>query len=528
MKMKSSSTVLKWCLLLLCFSIIAACSSNNNGNNKNTNAAENTAATDTTNTTTEPAANNTAEEPAKEELPEVKLTFYYPSNPPGPDQQAVNDEINKYLKEKINATVDLKPLSFDEYDPKLNTIMAAGEEFDVAWGSKYWLLSYQANIDKGALLELTDDMISKYAPEARANIPDKFWPDMKANDGKVYGFPVYQVAAKTKSLVIQKRFADKYNLDVSTIHTYKDIEPFLKQIKEGEPDVIPFGMGMNSWGIYTSPDWVGTDGLAVSYKKDDANYSILTGEEQINTKKEYYETMHRWYKAGYINEDAPILKNFGDLEKKGNVAVGIEFTTKPGGEIDEMNNNGGNEVIYAPISDSYFTGIASAMQVISKTSKNPERALMFINLLNTDKYLYNLICYGIEGKHYTKKDGDYIEPIKDSGYAPNVDWVFGNQFNAYLKAPQTPDVWQKTIDLNNSAMVAASYGFSVNQDPIKSELANTNAVNNEFATALETGAVDPAEIMPKYIEKLKAAGQEKIDQEIQKQWDEFLVKQGLK
>ncbi|REE92838.1 carbohydrate ABC transporter substrate-binding protein (CUT1 family) [Paenibacillus taihuensis] len=533
MKLKVSGAIYKLCLVLLCFGIIAACSSNNNSGTNNANKADNTADTtsNTTNAaadTTNNAATDTTTEPAKEELPEVKLTFYYPSNPPGPDQQAVNDEVNKYLKEKINATVDLKPLSFDEYDPKMNTIMASGEEFDIAWASRSWLLSYQANIDKGAFLELTDDMINKYAKEARANVPDKFWPDMKANDGKVYGFPVYQVAAKTKSLVIQKRFADKYNLDISSIHTYKDIEPFLKQIHDNEPGVVPFGLGQNSWGFFTDPSWVGTDGLAVSYKKDDPNYTILTAEQQINEKKDYYNTLHKWYEAGYINEDAPILKNFGDLKKKGNVAVGIEFTTKPGGELDEMNNNGGKEVVYAPISDTYFTGISSAMQIISKTSKNPERALMFMNLLSTDKYLYNLICYGIEGKHYTKKDENYIEPIKDSGYAPNVDWVFGDQFNAYLKAPQTADVWQKTIDLNNNAMVAASYGFSINQDPIKSELANTAAVNNEYGPALETGAVDPAEIMPKYIEKLKAAGQDKIDQEIQKQWDEWLKKQGLK
>ncbi|MFD2615115.1 ABC transporter substrate-binding protein [Paenibacillus gansuensis] len=168
------------------------------------------------------------------------------------------------------------------------------------------------------------------------------------------------------------------------------------------------------------------------------------------------------------------------------------------------------------------------MHVISKTSKNPERTLMLINLLNTDKYLYNLICSGIEGKHYTKKDDLYIEPIKDSGYAPNVDWVFGNQFNAYLKPGQSQDVWERTVTLNDSALVAASYGFSVNQESIKSEIANVQATKEEFQLALETGAVEPKDLLPKFIDKLKASGQDKIDKETTAQWEAFLKEKGLK
>ncbi|MCL6457304.1 MAG: ABC transporter substrate-binding protein [Gorillibacterium sp.] len=516
--MKNTKTWLfKFMCIVLCVSFIAACS-------KNTSAPSEKAS--------DPAVSEAAASPSEStpaELPEVKLTFYYPvANAPGADQKKVNDEINKYLKEKINATVEMKPLTFDEYEPRLNTVMAANEEFDIAWSSKGWLLNYQPNIDKGAFTELTDAMIEQYAPEARANIPDKFWPDMKANDGKVYGFPIYQVSAKTKSLVVQKRFIDKYSLDISTIKSYRDLEPFLKQIKDGDPDVIPFGMATNRWGLYTDSTSVGADGLAISYKKDDPNYTRINGIDVINDKLDFYKTMHKWYEAGYINEDAPIIENINDLKGKGNVAVSLEFTSKPGGEADEMGINGNNEVVYIPLSESYFTGIASAMHVISKTSKNPERALMFINLLNSDKYFYNLVCSGIEGVHYKKISDTTIEQVKDSAYAPNVDWVFGNQFNAYLKPAQTADVWERTIKLNDEAVVSAAYGFSVNEENIKSELANIEAAHAEYRITLETGAVDPETLLPKYIEKLKASGIEKVDAEIDAQWDTFLKSKGLR
>jgi putative aldouronate transport system substrate-binding protein len=517
MKKAKASLLAKWFMLTLCLAIVAACS--NNGNTPNATNAPSNAGSSTNAPDTE-----VSEEPA---LPEVKLTFIYPvSANPGPDQQLVNDEINKYLKEKINATVDLKPLTFDEYEPKLNAMLAAGEDFDLAWSSKGWLGNYQPYIDRGAYLEITDEMIEKYAPEARANIPDKFWPDMLAVDGKVYGFPIYQVAAKTKSLVIQKRFVDKYNLDVNSIHSYKDLEPFLKQLKENEPDIIPLGLAQNSWGLFTDQTKVG-EGLVLSYAKDDPTLKYIGGLQILDEKKEYYDTMRSWYQAGYINEDAPIIQNINDLKAKGNVAVGLEFTSKPGGEVGEMAVNGGNEVVYAPIADSYFTGIASAMHVINKSSKNPERTLMFLNLLNTDKYLYNLICNGIEGKHYTKTDDLYIEPIKDSGYAPNGDWVFGNQFNAYLKPGQAADTWERTIALNDSAIVPATSGFGVNEENIKAEIANVTAANNEYQVALESGSVDPAKELPKYRDKLIASGQEKIEQETEAQWEKFKQEKGL-
>lgn len=272
------------------------------------------------------------------------------------------------MKDKINATVELKPLTFDEYEPKLNAMLAAGEDFDLAWSSKGWLGNYQPYIDRGAYLEITEDMISQYAAEARANIPDKFWPDMLAVDGKVYGFPIYQVAAKSKSLVIQKRFVEKYNLDISKIQSYKDIEPFLKTLKDNEPGIIPLGLAQNSWGLYTDRTKVG-EGLVLSYKKDDPSLKYIGYLQGLEEKKEYFDTMRSWYQAGYINDDAPIIQNINDLKSKGNVAVGLEFTSKPGGEVGELAVNGGNEVVYAPISDSYFTGIAGAMHVINKGSK---------------------------------------------------------------------------------------------------------------------------------------------------------------
>ena len=45
-----------------------------------------------------------------------------------------------------------------------------------------------------------------------------------------------------------------------------------------------------------------------------------------------------------------------------------------------------------------------AMTAINKNSAHPEKAMEFLNLVNTDEYLRNLLNYGIEGVHWTKAE----------------------------------------------------------------------------------------------------------------------------
>ncbi|MFD2880289.1 hypothetical protein ACFTAO_37105 [Paenibacillus rhizoplanae] len=48
--------------------------------------------------------------------------------------------------------------------------------------------------------------------------------------------------------------------------------------------------------------------------------------------------------------------------------------------------------------------------VISANSSNPERSLMVIEKFMTDASYYNLMQYGIEGKHYVIEDGVKKQP----------------------------------------------------------------------------------------------------------------------
>jgi putative aldouronate transport system substrate-binding protein len=381
------------------------------------------------------------------------------------------------------------------------------------------MLPYVQNVRKGAFLAI-DDILAKL-PKLKESMPQVMWDNVKV-DGKTYAIPNYQTITTREGFVIQKRFADKYKLDVSAIKSYKDLEPFLDQIKKNESGVIPLGDKI-FFSSYFYGYWETAAGLV---KKDDATAKAIPSN-LVPEYKAHLDLMRSWYVKGYIPKDVATAK-WDEVIAKGNVAVTYNNVLKPGGEVEYAKKNGNNAVIFVPITDAYIASDTNGtLNAISKKSKNPEKALAFLELVNTDKTLYNLLCFGIEGKHYTK-DGEYAKSIKDSGYDPNTDWVFGNQFNALLRQGQDPKTWEITKEWNKTDKISPYMGFNYDTTPVKTEAANVNAVYKEYVDGLNTGTVDPNKYLPEFNDKLKKAGNDKILEVAQKALTEFVQQKAVK
>lgn len=463
----------------------------------------------------EPASSPSASESGQAALPEVKLTWYYGVAQVPPDQQLIEDEVNKIVKSKINATVKLKPIDFGSYTTKLNTASAAGEEYDLVWTAN-WAFNYDENVKKGAFLPL-DQLLDQYAPEAKKAIPDFTW-DATKYKGEIYAVPNYQTVTSHYGVNVIKEYADKYGLDVNAVKKFEDLEPFFEKIKQNEPGIIPFMLV----GPLTKfqPIAYGYDDYGV--KIGDASYKS-NALEQSSEYKQFAEMMHRWFEKGYINEDASTVKQI-DASYNGKFAVSIEYAMKPGYEAEIESKNGGRKIVGIPLADvtTNRTSNITTLTAISRTSKNPERAMMLIELVNKDRELYNLLSFGLEGKHYEKLDENTVRVNPAGGYtAPN--WVFGNVFNGYLIEGQAPDTWEVTRKLNESAVVQPTFGFNFDDMAVKAEAANIAALKAEYEPLLLTGTVDPAEYLPDYLNKLKKAGSDKVQAELQKQLDAWVA-----
>lgn len=454
----------------------------------------------------------------------VTLTWYFVGSYPQPDQNLVYEEFNRILQEKNNTTIDFKPIGWGDYDQKMQVIIASGEEFDLAFTAN-WINNYHQNVGKDAFLPL-DDLLDEYAPQLKASVPQNLWDAAKVK-GEIYGLINYQLSTMTASMAFPTSLVEKYGLDVDSVERLEDIEPYLEAVKNGEPGVVPLGVAnlpetvLGYVNAYLGFEELGGRAVPGVLLNNDPNLQVVN---QFATEefREWVELMRDWNLKGYFPNDAIAITDLSPNFNGGSVGAGFEGNYGPDSEISTANRYG-YPVSIAPISKPLLitSGIIATMQAISATSENPERAMMFMELLNTDKELYNLLCYGIEGVHYEKLEGDYIRPIADSGYAPNTNWEFASVFNAYKLEGLPENVWEETRELNMSAVASPLIGFAFDPTAVQSEIAQCTSVRQEFLPALELGYADPDELLPEFLEKLEIAGAQKIIDEMQSQIDEW-------
>lgn len=134
--------------------------------------------------------------------------------------------------------------------------------------------------------------------------------------------------------------------------------------------------------------------------------------------------------------------------------------------------------------------ITNLMWGIPQNSTDPERAMMLMNMLYTDKDLINLLDWGIEGKHYVKVSDNMIDfpagvDAKNSGYYLGLSWVFGNQFLSYVFKGDDPDIWRKMAEFNKSAKKSRALGFNFNVESVKTEITAVTNVVNQYQKVLK-------------------------------------------
>nr|WP_263866934.1 ABC transporter substrate-binding protein [Paenibacillus rhizovicinus] len=306
--------------------------------------------------------------------------------------------------------------------------------------------------------------------------------------------PTNKELATSAGVVYRKDIADELGIDMTKVKTAEDLDAVYKIVKEKKPNMIPLYTQGDIFANHLSEfDFLGDATIPGAISKE-ANDTTVKPAESFDVYKRYLKVARDYYVKGYINKDAATTQlSGGDAYKAGNVFSEI-VPLKPG-KAAEMANAAGLggklDQIYL-IGKTVSTGeTAGAMLAISSTSKDPERAMMFINLLHTDNDIVNLLNFGIEGVHYTL-NGDVMTPTDQSGnYAPGVAWELGNQFLNHVWNTEDPNKWEQFKEFNRDAKPSPALGFVFNSEPVKAEVGALANVNKQYQRALETGSVDP-------------------------------------
>ncbi|CAM4418751.1 ABC transporter substrate-binding protein [Paenibacillus alkaliterrae] len=440
------------------------------------------------------------------------------------DLQAVQDEMNKILKEKINTTVKLTPISISAWQQQTNLMLAGNEKIDLMFTSAGF--NYGTQVAKGQLVQL-DDLVEKYGSGIKKALEPYQLSAAKIN-GKSYAIPAVKDMASDYGILMRKDLVDKYKIDLSKIKSINDLDAVFQTIKDNEPNMVPLvaknpGTGPFYAGYVLYDSLSGGIGVLPDY---DNNMKVVNWYETAQYADQL-NVLRKWYQSGYLLKDASTSKQDGRELVKNGKAFAYFSNLKPDSDV-EASRKSGKEMTVVRLTPAYATTdmITSMMWSVPKNSEDPDRAMMVLNLLYSDKQLYNLFAWGIEGKHYVKKSENVIDypagvDITNTGYNFGTPYMFGNQFLSYTWSTGDPDIWKKTDQFNKGAKKSKALGFIFDVEKVKTEMAAVNNVLTEYVVGLETGTLDPAENLPKFIAKLKSAGIDNIISEKQKQLDEW-------
>ena len=429
------------------------------------------------------------------------------------DLQLVEDEANKYLEEKIGVNIDMNFIDYGEYSQKLGVIINSGEAYDLAFTCS-WAGDYLGNARKGAFLDLTP-YLDNIGSEMKEAIDDRFWSGAEV-DGGIYAVPNQKEICTAPMWVFTKEYVDKYNIPYTELHSLEDLEPWLKLIKENEPDVTPLYITKG----FSAPQYFEqlVDPVGIEYEDDSL---VVKNMFETDKMKSTLETLRKYYQAGYINADSATAQDDKSVKR---------FVTKGDGQpYAEVlwSKDLKYDVVASQITDSYITNASTtgSMIAVSKNSKNPDKAVEFLNLLNTDEYIRNLLNYGIEGTHYESVNDKQIKLIdKASDYSVGY-YTLGNLFITKVLDNEPETKWDEFQEFNDAAKESAVLGFKFDTSKVTNEIAAINNVLEEFKSTIYSGSVDVDEYLDKLNKKLKDQGIDRVIEEMQTQLDAWLAEQ---
>ncbi|MGG4129745.1 ABC transporter substrate-binding protein [Paenibacillus illinoisensis] len=439
--------------------------------------------------------------------------IWYTIGTPQKDVNKVMEEVSKYTKEKINATVTMKMVDWGDYPQKMQVNVASGEPMDILFTSSGGF-DYVQNARKGAFLEL-DELLPKYGKDLMDTIDPAFLSGSKV-DGHNYGIPANKELPQQEVWRFNKTLLDKYNLDISNIRTLDSLEPLLKTIKENEPSVTPFAMDKN-YVPYVPYDYV-IQNLPMAIKLDTTDYKLVNILETPEMK-EALTTMNKYYKAGYVSAEAATTGSTNDLTTSGNWFLD-RAQTQPLAD-NQWSASYGYPVVSTPASDAIITNtsVQGSIMAISANSEYPEKAMEFLNLLNTDPVLRNMVDSGIEGTHYKKVDDTHMENLAESKNYDMPSYSLGNNMLLYLNNNDPDNKWDEFKKFNAEGVNSPILSFNFDASNVSTELTAVQNVKEQYWAALMTGTLDPATNLDQVIEKFNQAGLEEVMAEAQSQLD---------
>lgn len=363
-------------------------------------------------------------------------------------------EVNEYLDSiGKDFAVCFYPIDYDHfyveggsYTDKVGEMVAAETPPDIIYThtvstSEGYINPYvKCVVDK--LFEPLDDYLENtdHGRELYALMPKKHWEGLRIN-GTVYGIDgSMSTLTYNYGYYVNAELAGKYGYDVTK--SILDQLDILKSVKENEKDCDVFSM-------YTSRLY---NPAFFSTIKDISN-SVYWDSEAHTAKCAFDDP--GYFEKLRLFTDLLANKLLNSMDNKYEDTFFIMQSNKPGGSVIYEDtkpievNYFENKVTAVPVFvEPIFVNLSFSATGICSASANKDKAFELLALTQTDRYLNNLLAFGIEGEDYSL-DGDtvietnnYFNPSRFGNYMLCHLWerndITAEQYRSVFETAQIP------------------------------------------------------------------------------------------
>lgn len=489
---------------------------------------------------TDAAATTSAPEDGEDEDISEIVVAYYCNGSATSEKDKVAEAINEITRDLIHVEVDLRPIQAGTYNEQINLMVSSNEQLDLAPTFFFGPTTFAAMTSQKQLLPL-DDLLAEYGQDILKLMREDYM-ETTSLDGQTYAVPVNKDMVSNMYVAMRTDILEQIGMleQGQNLKSMSELTEILAAVKE-QTDLVPMAPSGSSGSVTTfMPVLVsGEFSEAKTYDRLINEYIVAFTDDptkvvnlyETQEYKDALQVVRDWYLNGYVYKDAATTQDNNYMFVANNVAFAYFFAAENSTFMDTVSQSGYDmtvvKVASAPVTTSTVNTINWTIPV---TSKEPEAAMKFLNLMYSNKEIIDLLNYGIKDVHYiVQDDGVYTFPegmdMNNSGYFINMSWEIGNQYLAGLWTGSDPKTREISAKDNENPEISSLLGFTTNSTGLENEITAVTNVYNEYIKGLGSGILDIETELPAFNEKLKGAGIDKMVETAQTQLNEWLAEQ---
>jgi putative aldouronate transport system substrate-binding protein len=459
--------------------------------------------------------------------PPYEVNFLYWVAAEGPNQGKVQAAVNALALKELNMKVKLIPMTIGAYTSQIAMMLAANEPLDLFPTLSNFFSSY---IDSQYIVNLADYL--DHAQDAMRILGDDA---LTAYVGDfLVGFSQMKERAYPAGLVVRKDIFEElgYKVEDFSVNTddyssFDQITGLFAKVKQKYPSMICLD-GTSIMGRQTGSymDNLGSDyGVLGNYGQT----TTITNWFESEQYKRFCLIAREWFQKGYSSADIAVNTDSGELKMRAGNCFSFITNVKPNTNVEKLAQTS-HEVVVIPLGRAmkYTNAVNASLYSIANASKNPAKAMQFLNWTYINGEFTDLINWGIKGEDWIETPegfAAYPEGVNATnvGYHNDFGWIYPNQFAGHPWVGNPPDIWDQYRKYNADLLVSKAFGFTFNSTPVANEEAQLNTVRDQYWNDVAFGVVDIEPRLREFNRALYDAGLQRVMDEKQKQLDAWLA-----